>query len=97
MKKPDLKLWEKPFKEVVLPSGRFAKIRKPMWLDVVAAFNTNILMQATLLAAQITLIDDELKEPSWFFEQDGPEIACLMEALNDMVQKLYTFKYGAKQ
>lgn len=93
----DKSLWENPHKEVVLPTGQFAKIRLPRWEDVCVSWNQNVLMMATLLASRIVLIDEELMPVEWYFQLPGPQAAALMEHLNSMVQDSYKpFKYGNK-
>lgn len=43
--------------EIVLPSGRFARIRQILWEDFVLSYDQDINVMATKLAARVATID----------------------------------------
>jgi hypothetical protein len=87
---------EQKITEIVLPSGRFARIRKPQWVDIMSAWTPdgNPITFTTLVAVRITTFDDQKISLKEFLEADADEIAPIISIVNEIIGTVNKFGKG---
>ena len=87
---------DEQFKEVVLKSGRFAKLRKPVWLDMVMSYNpTNPLLITTAVIARCCTVDDKTLTVEQWCQMDIDEIHPILVLLGSYIQTAQNLGRGA--
>jgi len=81
-------------REVVLPSGRFAKIRPILWGDMVAAYDTNTYVMVTKLAARLVSIDEHVVSMEELLNMEAEEFMPINEMLCKSMSSALKFKDG---
>lgn len=76
-----------PAVEVVLPSGRFARMRKPKALDLLTFVGSNRIFEAHLIAQCLT-IDDEKLSYEQVLDLDIEEAMPIVGQLNQFLRNV---------
>ena len=82
-------------KELVLPSGRFARqVRRPNVLDLALSFHKSPILMLAVLAQRTVSIDDEMLPLETWLAMDAAEFFPLVEVLNREMNEMISHLKG---
>ncbi len=87
---------EKGTREIVLPSGRYARMRPLMWLDMVQSYDENPFAWMAKLAVRVIEIDGVCMSAEHVLEMDMMEAMPVLNMLSEALKEVYKFRGGIK-